>query len=188
MCKLPRKQYGRIRVVSPGMQTDLLHNDALHQDVVDTLGYICDYASADAAALAAVPLRIDNFKVLATLLRFAVPSQGALWLADEIAKVVPRLLFHADGNVFTVGLQCLQLLLQLEVRCCAGQQHCAEPRSTQPRDSINACFKSCHNVLPRLHRIGASRAPDATAMVCSPAISSARRASTATWSASLRCA
>lgn len=100
------------------LQTDLLAapDEALHQDVVDTLGYICDYASSDAAAVAALPLRIDNFKVVATLLRCAVPSQGALWLADEVAKLVPRLLFHADGSVFTPGLQCLQLLLQLEVR------------------------------------------------------------------------
>jgi hypothetical protein len=88
-------------------------DEDLQNDVVDTLGYMCDYASADPQALAAIPLRIDNVKIIGTLLRCAVPRQGALWLAEEVAKLVPRMMFHQDGSVFTPGLQCLNVLLQL---------------------------------------------------------------------------
>lgn len=88
-------------------------DEDLQNDVIDTLGYMCDYASAEPAVLAAIPLRIDNVKILATLLRCAVPRQGALWLAEEVAKLVPRLLFHPDGSVYTPGLQCLNVLLQV---------------------------------------------------------------------------
>jgi hypothetical protein len=69
---------------------------------------IAEYASAEPAALAAIPPRIDNVKILVTLLRCAVPRQGALWLAEEVVKLVPLPKFHLEGSVYTPGLQCHQ--------------------------------------------------------------------------------
>jgi hypothetical protein len=75
------------RRVQTGLLTTVAADDArLHEDVVDTLSFVCDYLSADTAALLALPPRVEVYKVLVPLIASATPRQGALWLAEALSK------------------------------------------------------------------------------------------------------
>ena len=95
-------------------------DEQLFEEALDTLGFVCDYLSQDSAAFAAVPPRIDNYRVLVPLVACACPRPGALWLAEEMAKQVPKMLFHLNGSISATGISMASMLINISVRPTAG--------------------------------------------------------------------
>jgi hypothetical protein len=103
------------------VQVDILgnrhvHGDQLCQDTQATLGYACDYISNDPSAFAAIEPRVENCKVLVGFIEAAIPEPGALWLAEAMAKQIPKLLLPQASSQSPVGLQCAMMLANLSVR------------------------------------------------------------------------
>lgn len=100
-------------------------DEELTKATIDTMGHMCDYISEDAEALASIYPRLDNFRFLVPLIACALPRQGALWLAEELAKQVPTMLFHENGQASSGGIACILMLINISVRLLSTSPPCA---------------------------------------------------------------
>jgi hypothetical protein len=80
------------------------------------LGKLCEVVSEDPAALLPALRKPQYAQQLVHLLELAMPQPGALWLAEEVAQLVPALLDSGSKTERSGGVRAVQLLINVKVR------------------------------------------------------------------------
>lgn len=79
---------------------------------------VCMRVAADMHAMRDTPVchHVAAIGTLKTLLELACPLQGCLSLAEAVMAALPGLVLDEGGCVRDSGLQCMQMLIGLQVR------------------------------------------------------------------------
>jgi hypothetical protein len=98
---------------------------------------VCVRISADVAALGRVPAahHAGSVATMRALIELACPLHGCLQLAEALMNTLPRLVLDDDGAVRESGLQCIETLVNLQVRCQSLQSRHTNHRTPGHRDA-----------------------------------------------------